>query len=302
MSAAFTVNPDFEIIKKYYFKDADEDAFYDLIADFKDSGCQYASHMADTKEERIEFEEKFKEIIQGFNLSDYYNNLLYICLFLYERNWDTIGNIFVNLPYLEKGKEYLKPKDYPDDLKDQIRANQLAKLILNIRSQSYPNKISFQYEKLDSNLLRDEILCKWICDLIVDSVEKGKFPAMLGSYISSFIWDSEKGKLGSDLNLDMIKEEAEHNPVQVLGLRNDAICRFCLLLHEYVNGEKLLKGKEAVKFSTKQLTFYLDIALLFNMFPQEKAEKIIREPKGYHPDDIAVFSKLLRDCLKKHLK
>lgn len=253
MSAAFTVNPDFEIIKKYYFKDADEDAFYGLIADFKDSGCRYDSHIAQdqTEQEKDEFLKDFAAILNKYNLVTHYENLLYISLYLYERYWDTYASWH---QYYESEK----------------RAVQLAKLVDFLHSISDDKTIDISFKNGSKKAkLDDKHLSNWIKQVILGAVQQANFPLVFGDYALNTL----KG-----LTPDEFKAISKHKAKNPKADYNSAVARFCLSLYRFINVETVLKASEGSRFSDAQCNFFFEICSLFKML---SPENISSEPKDY---------------------
>lgn len=242
MSAAFTVNPDFEIIRKYYFKDADDDAFYDLIADFKNTGCQFISDAVHDEEQKSEFERLFFEILTKYKVIDHYDNLLYICLYLYQKNWD-VHNLW-----------------HPN-YDSEVRAVQLAQLVLFFQKVEDEKTIDIIFKNGSLKAKVDnKMLTGWIKQFILDSVNAGNIPLTFGeTFISAFM----------DLTPEKLKAVSKLKPKSPRAAYNDALARFCISLYKYINNETILKASDGSMLSNDQSRFFFEIGKLFQMLNKE---------------------------------
>ena len=253
MSAAFTVNPDFEIIKKYYFKDTDSEEYYNLIADFKSSGSRYDSHIAQdkTEQEKDEFLKDFSVILHKYNLATDYENLLYISLYLYERYWDT----------------YASWHQYYDSEK---RAVQLAKLVDFLHSISNDRTIDISFKNGSKKAkLDDKHISNWLKNVILEAVKQADYPLGFGDYALNTL---------QGLTPDGFEALSKQKPKNPKSDFNNAVALFCFSLYRFINVETVLKAGEGTRFSDAQVNFFFEICSLFKML---SSENITSEPKDY---------------------
>ena len=253
MSAAFIVNPNFEIIRKYYFTNTDSEEYYNLIADFKKIGCRYDSHIAldQTEEEKDEFLKDFTTILNKYNLATHYENLLYISLYLYEKYWDT----------------YASWHQYYDSEK---RTVQLAKVVHFLQTISNDKTIDIFFKNGSKKAkVDDKHISNWLKKVILEAVNQANYPLGFGNYSLNTL---------QGLTPNEFEALSKHKPKNPKVDFNNAVALFCLSLYRFINVETVLKASEGTRFSDAQVNFFFDICSLFKML---STENISSDPKDY---------------------
>ncbi len=202
-----------------------------------------------TEEQIQQIETGFKSILNKFDLSDHYDNLLYVCL----NQLDVIENTLIQID-----NDFLYKK----------RAKEFAQLLLFIEKTETRHYHSISFKSNTQTVkVADKELATWLGETIKTAFRPGNFPfSFLGLEDMRMRSTEElKNLAGSNIRKPSGKPTRRQ------------LTTFCMLLKAYLEGESELTNVNAL-FTDLELNFYFELLVLFGLL---NPEEIDSEPKDY---------------------
>lgn len=246
------LKPNLHILSKYYkFSETPENCEKLLTEGIMITPNPYYNNKNQLKfggEHLKLIESDFKAITKRYDLADHYHNLLFLALAQY---------ISIDETMLHYEEEYIYKK----------RSKELAGLLLALKTTSLKQFHSLQLRtNTDTIKVTDKHLCDWLGKIILEAVHNEKEPVHLfGLSLDQFIRGSTEITGNKDLNLELLKTTASMRLKAPHIGNKKYIAELCLYLYPYLVNETSIRPNSTVRFSDRQLNFYFEMLILFEM-------------------------------------
>ena len=234
----FNPKPNFLVIGKYYSFQED---LATLTKEYSD-GIPIVIDWFDTEEKVEKINEAFRSVIEKFDLSNHYDDLLFLCL-------NKIQEIeLIELELIFQSSQ-------------QARSKELAKLLLALQDHTHNGNSQIVIKtRKDTVKITDTKLNNWLTKSIVTAVGRGDLS------VSDFdlrFKDATIKDSPDALNNEVLKEILSSPTINLKQQGTSLFVDFCLYLYPYLVNETAIKADKNVLFSDSQLNFYFELLELF---------------------------------------
>ncbi|HTK20174.1 MAG TPA: hypothetical protein VL442_11690 [Mucilaginibacter sp.] len=270
MSHLFQLHPNLRTLQRYKYINAPEDQLEYAIQNGHGESVELDFIPGNVAKE--EFIELFLNVLEKYELMDYAETLLYICL-REALEYDTV----INHAY--------------DTYNSEKRAEQLAQLLLCFEETTPQQLLTLKLSTLKQTVkITDNNLITWIGGLIKAGFENGKFSyGQLGEGVWHLLEPGPNGlKFPSTLNYDRIKSIANKTVRSPTLIHKKQIAYRLHNIWQFINCETTLTSDQDVRYSDKQLNCLFEIAQVLGWL---HVDAINSPPKDYM---YALFTNYIR--------
>jgi hypothetical protein len=248
----FLLHPNFSTLSKYIelqdslnnelnFKDGIEvrvEPFFDSQNDLKFCG----DHI-------LEIESGFRLICNKYNISEHYDNLMYLSLSM--------------LKEIDELKFHAE-----DTYAYKKRSKELAQLLLAFKESGERHFTNLMLKTLTSTVkISEPKLMTWICSLIEDSIQNGSVPY--------HVLGLEDMQMNDEVQLEI--KANQRLIIPPVGFKK-YYADFCFHLYPYLINETRLRPEANVLLSDAMANFYFDLLVLLEMLNPNEVQS---EPQDY---------------------
>lgn len=249
------IKPDFSKLKTYFPNVTDEQI--KLIADGQGVPVNL-DYM--TEESFIRVSEGFKTMCQRYNVSNHYDELLYLIM--------------------QKNEQIRVRYDaYWQNYEDDQTSKEVAKFLLAFKESKPNHHFQLVAKPITGSVaIKDSAVAKWMCEQIYKAIEAKEFS--LDIFGSKLINDLFGDDFNTDkpISIERLKITSMLNPRKPSVRVKKLYVEFCLYIQVYLINETQMTAPPDILLTDAQANFFFDVLELLGYI---SGDNIQSEPKDY---------------------